>query len=311
MAGVMLGFWEDALGGLLGGDSSGMCSTCGCRVERQASLACGACGKSFHAETVCVGISIKSIECIMTEGNAVRYFCCSCRYNNKIGNSSPQKAENVNPDFFSQLLEMVGALAGQVRELVNKASRIDGGEAHYGRDKTSVGAALSRGHDVDKVTLQREIKEFHEREKRKASVIVRGCAANNPSEVQSTVDDICKVLSIDRVALKKVATLKTKGLFRCQIEDDERRKILLQNVKKLRNIEKYRRVYIDRDLTYQQRQELKARRENAKGGIPDAQRSGGEALETADRENCSEKWRVRSGKGAKDNVQSSGNHFLA
>ena len=267
---------DGGMGSDVGGDSSANCSTCGCRVAHDYSLTCAACGKRFHAETVCVGISMKSIECILTEGgDAIRYFCCGCRLTKgvDIPSASSQECTNLNLGSFSQLLEMVGALAGQVRELVSKVSSIDSGRKSHETPGDSKLPSV-----IEKVEIG---VQFHEREKRKSSVILRGCAANGAQDVQAIVTDICQVLNIDRVVLNSVVALKVKGLFRCRIDDDEKSRALLQNVKNLRNIDKYKSVFIDRDRTYQQRQQMRARWENARDTKPQAHRNGDLSLEVS------------------------------
>ena len=78
-------------------------------------------------ETVCVGISGKSIECLLSEGgSALWYVCCSCRFKSRSCDSPKQ--EKLQSDSFSQMLEMIGALAGQVRALVSRLDSCDRNE---------------------------------------------------------------------------------------------------------------------------------------------------------------------------------------
>ena len=92
------------------------CSTCGCRMNSSYSLPCDMCGKKFYAETLCAGISSMSIDCILSEGGkALRYFCCSWRMLDGSDIDKKNDFKSVSSSS-SQVLEMTGALAGQVRK---------------------------------------------------------------------------------------------------------------------------------------------------------------------------------------------------
>ena len=104
-----------------------------------------------------------------------------------------------------------------------------------------------------------EIREFHKK-KRKSSIIIWGCPAKKVEEVQQVVDQVCHEISIDMVLLQNVYALNKEGLYRAKVDNDERRRKLLQYVKKLRHMEKYRTMFINRDLTYLQRQQVRAQK---------------------------------------------------
>ena len=72
---------------------------------------------------------------------------------------------------------------------------------------------------------------------------------------------MCHKISIDRVLLQNVNALNKEGLYRAKVDTDERRKKLLQNVKKLKHLEKYKTMFINRDLSYLQRQQLRAQKQ--------------------------------------------------
>ena len=66
-------------------------------------------------------------------------------------------------------------------------------------------------------------------------------------------------------------------LFRCKIFDQPIRRALLENSKKLKDTE-FGRVYINKDLTYNQRQELYRRRQQRRsdsGSVPNTQPQSG------------------------------------
>ena len=122
-----------------------------------------------------MGISAISIEGLLSEGGrALRYFCCSCRF--KDGSNTSLKKDGSNDGSFSQLLEMVVASAGQVRDLVDKVITLDTAglrEKQFERATEKQGLAVAS--NLTQNLLQSEIREFHER--RKSSIIIRRCPA--------------------------------------------------------------------------------------------------------------------------------------
>ena len=242
----------EASGGDVDGAGMATCGTCGCRMDVASRVACSDCGMIFHADTICVGVSARSIQCLLEEGgSAIRYFCCACRYSFKSRADDKIDGDCGKEGSFTQLLEMVGALAGQVRDLIKKVGSIDGNR---------VQGQTQHVNSLGSQALQSEIREFHEREKRKSSIIIRGLEVINKAGIQREMNKICQALNIKSVGLLNICSLSPKGTFRATVEDNESRRTLLENVKRLKNVVEYRKVYINRDLTYQQRQQLKARK---------------------------------------------------
>ena len=161
---------------------------------------------------------------------------------------------------------MIAALAGQVRDLVNKVGKMEGPCTHSDLRQTIDDNEKGRPVGVEQRGLQSEVREYFEREKRKSSVFLRGCPCNSADEIQKLVDEISHALNIDRVILQNVQSLNTRGLFRVMIENSEGRRNLLENAKKLKNVNRFRNIYINRDLTYQQRQQLKERKKHTGSG---------------------------------------------
>ena len=71
---------------------------------------------------------------------------------------------------------------------------------------------------------------------------------------------MCQALGINKVVLQGISALKTEGMFRARIEDTDSRRILLQNTSNLRQMEKYRNMYINRDLNSHLQPEATAER---------------------------------------------------
>ena len=104
-----------------------------------------------------------------------------------------------------------------------------------------------------------ELKGLQEQERRQCSVVLRGFNSNNQDLVRRKFVDICELLGIGHIELSGSTGIENTGLFRAKIMNKEQR-FLLSRVKELRNSEAYRSIYIQRDLTYRQRQEIIMRR---------------------------------------------------
>ena len=76
------------------------------------------------------------------------------------------------------------------------------------------------------------------------------------------MQDLSESLLGERIILSDVVAIPNHAdLFRAKVPDDEQRKRLLDKAKELKHSERYKTVFIRRDLTYAQRQELMARRQ--------------------------------------------------
>ena len=116
------------------------------------------------------------------------------------------------------------------------------------------------------------MREVNERDKRKCSVILRGFNCNNVGAVSAKFGEICQALEIGSVELSDVRKVGNSALFRAKILDDEKRRELLMAAKKLKSMLGHENVYVQKDLTYRQRQELIARRQVRTG------QDGGQAV---------------------------------
>ena len=65
--------------------------------------------------------------------------------------------------------------------------------------------------------------------------------------------------------MSELVRIGDTALFRGNIRDKEKRLLLLSEVKKLRLSDNYKSVYIQRDLTFRQRQEMVSRRSALSG----------------------------------------------
>jgi hypothetical protein len=176
---------------------------------------------------------------------------------------------------FSQLLRVVGELGSQVRAMNTKLSSpgaVHGLEALADRPAAPLGR--SPAAPLNSLDLRVELRELAEQDKRKTSVILRGFNAPDVDCLQQRFDEICQALSVGVIQLENVCEIGSSGLFRAKIPHDLERKRLLDAAKGLKNIESFCNVYVNRDLTYRQRQDLKQRRITLAGGSGGLSRGG-------------------------------------
>ena len=67
---------------------------------------------------------------------------------------------------------------------------------------------------------------------------------------------VCQILTVGCVYLSDVGKIGDKKLFHAKVLNDEKRRNLLMVTGRLRTIEGYENVYIQKDLTNRQRQEF-------------------------------------------------------
>ena len=109
------------------------------------------------------------------------------------------------------------------------------------------------------MAIRDEVREMRERERRQKSIIIRGLPNFTTNAVADKFKDVSRFLLEKVVELSCIRTIDvSKGIFRGDVEDPDRR-LLLNKVSKLKNSQ-FNSIFISKDLTYQQRQELFQRR---------------------------------------------------
>ena len=89
---------------------------------------------------------------------------------------------------------------------------------------------------------------------------MRGFDCESVNDVCEKFNNICQVLNIGIIEVTDIVQIGDKRLFRAKVLNDEKRKELLLVAKKLKSLKEYEKVYIQKDLTFRQRQELYERR---------------------------------------------------
>ena len=119
----------------------------------------------------------------------------------------------------------------------------------------------AQSHSRDyRQALREELMELEERKKRKASLVIRGLGASSASEAVTLFGDTTQFLIGERVVLSEACRIRNDAdLIRGNVHDVRLRRLILDRARELRN-SRLSHVFIRRDLTFQQREELKARR---------------------------------------------------
>ena len=148
----------------------------------------------------------------------------------------------------AQVLSIIGSLVAQVSLMTAEAAGRLVGAGGTQQRETPLGT-----------TIASEVRELYEREKRKSSTVIRGLQDVPLEQVQAAFDRMCAHLGLGNTTLMGIKRIG-HTLFRANIEDSEARLRVLAAAKNLRNTDEFRRVFVQRDLTYKQRQEVVSRR---------------------------------------------------
>lgn len=238
-----------------------LCGSCKASVGDD-GIGCDRCDGWFHPAAMCMGLSNKAIETIVEqEGDGVLFVCLSCRIN-RSSVASSGRASDVGSDLtatIKQLHEMVMSLCTAVRTLMTS---------------NTLPQAQSQPHPVcstatkDELDLRirEQIHEVRDRDIRRDSVIVRGLPNADVTAACNKFKEASLFLLNKEVSLQDpVCISKEKGIFRGKVLNADDKKSLLGASSQLKGTDRFSSLYIHRDLTYRQRQELRARREAAKG----------------------------------------------
>ena len=241
------GFQTGKLGGTQGKTVTQLCGMCNI-VTDDSCIGCDTCSKWYHPHPTCMGLPDSVITNIRDYGGAgVSYSCSECR----ISRSSESDKVPLKQMYESMksLVETVNLLKNQVEVLAKVGQKSFSSITHMTDDKDSL-----------KVMIHEEVREFREREKRESSLVFRGIEASNVNQANDIIRNVLKFVAGRNIDVGAVHIIDlSKKLFRGNLKDISLRRLVLDNANKLKESQ-YRNIYINRDLTYNQRQELHRRR---------------------------------------------------
>ena len=147
------------------------------------------------------------------------------------------------------LAQTVAGLSSQVQQLSTQ------------RVTPSSSGVSQPASGLSREALYTELFEFEERKKRRASVVIRGTKAKTVNELRSVFSNLCTNLTGSPYDPDDVHCInRDTGMFRVKVADLSVRDELILNAPKLKDLHQYKHIFISRDLTYNQRQEQRARR---------------------------------------------------
>lgn len=244
-----------------------ICGTCSFPTGDDA-IGCDRCDGWFHPGAMCLGLPEQSIaDIIRLEGEGILFVCLQCRITDRSGAAGPGGGLE-RTGAFKQMSEMVFALCNTVKSLVTQMETLQHTMSTLVQSTSgsAPAPAFSNG-DSFRTTVREEVREMRERERRQKSIIIRGLPNFTTDAVVSKFSDISRFLLDKDVQIVSVKVIDAgRGIFRGDVADPDRR-LLLSRVSRLKNSE-YRNVFVTRDLTYQQRQDLFRRRNNRVPGLP-------------------------------------------
>ena len=236
----------------------GNCRLCSLELTpNRRYVQCGGCRGVFHGDTLCLGVSGDELKVLLNNtNNSIKYNCCGCRNSRSSGGSGG--VDSSNNAAITQMLVILGQLIKEVSGLKEKS-----GERPDNSDESNGGRAA--GVNVRDDVVLDQIREIRERDKRKESIILRGFGNLSEQQLREKFVQVCEFLNVGRIEVTNL-TVIGEGLYRANIVDREVRFGLLSQVSRLKGSQLYSSLYIQRDLTYKQRVELKARRETVRRG---------------------------------------------
>ena len=249
---------------LIGQMNCGLCNS----PTEDISLKCTYCERHYHPTTLCTGLKPLSIQCLLEEDStALQYRCTSCRCSvNQSPGASANQGGSDGQEWkvaVGQVLEIVKALATNMTQmsvtLNNQMQSIAIMPPQAGASSQPT-PRDSAEEPVSKKELYTELWEFEERKKRASSVIVKGVEATNNHEFNDKFRVVYQFLLHSSPQITNTHCIDgAKKIYRVTFQNKTTRVDILREAKKLAE-SSHKDIYISRDLTYTQRQELKARR---------------------------------------------------
>ena len=158
----------------------------------------------------------------------------------------------------AQVFEIVKSLAVNLAQLTNQVSILLGSAGSNGSQQIgNQGGSHSSSGSITRDNLYVELREYEERKKRSNSIIIKGTGAQNDSEFSTTFGNICQYLLGGTPAVKDVFCIsRERSIYRVTFQDKDDKVAIMPLAKNLKDNQDFSRIFINRDLTYLQRQEL-------------------------------------------------------
>lgn len=266
-------------------DGKQYCGSCSKEVF-EGCIGCDRCETWVHGTEMCAGLPGKVIEAILEhDGQGIGYFCLKCRITRaaEMEKSPSQRKVDISSGTLTQIFQQMQGLCSAVAELTAQVKALSsspqpssqGSVAQRQSRDTSGTYAAALTHQPSTTTnpdqtpqtaeyrqiVRQELRELHEREKRKESVVIHGLKSTSTRGVSAEFGELTRRMLGTQVELTDIVPIAGHaGLYRGKILNENDRKLVLDRAKTLKGTE-YDRVFIRKDLTYNQRCALKVRRD--------------------------------------------------
>lgn len=245
------------------------CGMCDQDLGSADCIGCDECESWLHANVMCTGLPDTLIKSLLDYGgNGVKFVCSKCRVVScEVPASSspsvgPQRQQESNEELIKQLFWSVKGICVAVRDLTSRLdATLDQLSSNQSKPSPSVAppTAYSPDPEQHRRQIREEVREMQEQAKRRQSVIIRGLGVSSSSGVASSFSSLTERMFGMKVELSDVVSIPNhQDLYRAKVLNEEHRRLVLTRAKSLRDTE-YGQVFIRRDLTYKQRQELRNR----------------------------------------------------
>ena len=245
------------------------CGMCDQDLGSADCIGCDECESWLHANVMCTGLPDALIKSLLDYGGTgVKFVCSKCRVascavqTSSSPSAGPQRQQESNEELIKQLFWSVKGICIAVRDLTSRLdATLDQLSSNRPKPSPSVAPPTTYSPDPEqhRRQIREEVREMQEQAKRRQSVIIRGLGVSSLSGVASSFSSLTERMFGMKVELSDVVPIPNhQDLFRAKILNEENRKLVLTRAKSLRDTE-YGQVFIRRDLTYKQRQELRNR----------------------------------------------------
>ena len=240
-----------------------LCSFCSLEVSGP-TICCQVCKGNFHAEVVCLGVHSDVVEVLKrNEDGALSYNCTECRLVNT-NNSATEGS-------YGPVLKQVICTVKELAKFVRVESHGNGSKQAKCCSGNPSGLQSQpipqREQTLSRNDVLDQVRELKEREKRADSIIFRGFGDVSLEEVNSRFEGICQELGLSLIPLTGITKISSSPvLYRAKVANETQRRTLLMKAPELKLSRQFSQVYINRDLTKQQREEVMERRRNRRLG---------------------------------------------
>ena len=238
------------------------CVTCTQNVSEDFdAIQCDRCNQWLHIKQDCSGLPKKlATEMIKYNDDAIEYICINCRSRPNDGSASIKSLYGC----IQQITQTIQGLAASVAGMQTWMGQMNEwrGELNHQTLLSNNGQAPLDRNNL-KPLIRSELLELREQDKRKNSVVIRGISFVSEEIFIEQFNQICNKLINKTIVASEIAPINSR-FIRFKIENKSDRLELLTSSRNLKGSREFAHIFISKDLTYQQRSELRNRRQQSK-----------------------------------------------